>query len=215
VKAFLAGLGIGGLAVALAAQDTLANIFGSVVVAVDQPFKLGEFVQIGPNAGAVEDIGLRSTKLRRADKALVVVPNKVVASEPILNLSRFTRRRSEQVIGIAHGATGPQMDALVEEMRQLILAEKEEVVPESVMVFFRDVTQSSLEIWIVFESKDADFQKHMRLKQRLNVAFMKAVETRGLAFAFPRQAVHLEGGIARKLAQRGGGDEQAPQERQS
>jgi MscS family membrane protein len=199
VKAFLAGLGIGGLAVALAAQDTLANIFGSVVVAVDQPFKVGEFVQIGGNSGAVEDIGLRSTKLRRADKALVIVPNKTVASEAITNLSRFTRRRVEQVIGLTYDAKPEQMDEVVETFRTLILAEQE-VLPESVMVFFRDFSASSLDIWIVYETKDPDFQKHMRLKQRLNVAFMRTVETRKLSFAFPTQTVHLDGTITKRLA---------------
>ncbi|HXA14480.1 MAG TPA: mechanosensitive ion channel domain-containing protein, partial [Opitutaceae bacterium] len=72
VKAFLAGLGIGGLAFALAAQDTIANLFGSVVVALDQPFKIGETVQIGSTTGTIEDIGLRSTKIRTVDKSLVV-----------------------------------------------------------------------------------------------------------------------------------------------
>jgi MscS family membrane protein len=201
VKAFLAGLGIGGLAVALAAQDTLANIFGSVVVAVDQPFKIGEFVQIGGNSGAVEDIGLRSTKLRRADKALVVVPNKTVASEAITNLSRFTRRRVEQVIGLTYDTKPAQMDEVVEAFRQLILAEKE-VAAESVMVFFRDFSASSLDIWVVYETVDPDFAKHMFLKQRLNLAFMKAVEARGLSFAFPSQSVYLEGAIARQIAER-------------
>jgi MscS family membrane protein len=75
VKAFLAGLGIGGLAFALAAQDTLANVFGSVVVAVDQPFRVGDLVQIGAHQGTVEDIGLRSTRLRTADRTVITIPN--------------------------------------------------------------------------------------------------------------------------------------------
>ncbi len=109
VKAFLAGLGIGGLAFALAAQDTIANIFGSVVVAIDQPFKLGEVIKISGNIGMVEDIGLRSTKLRLLDKSLIVMPNKSVASESIVNLSRFTGRRVEQVIGLTYDTTADQM----------------------------------------------------------------------------------------------------------
>jgi MscS family membrane protein len=119
VRAILAGLGLGGLAFALAAQDTLANLFGSIVVAIDQPFRIGEVVQIGANSGAVEDIGLRSTKLRRADKALIIVPNKTVAAEAVVNLARFTRRRTEQVVGLTYDATPDQMDAMVKEIRQL------------------------------------------------------------------------------------------------
>lgn len=190
VKALLAGLGIGGLAFALAAQDTLANMFGSVVVAIDQPFKIGEVIKIQGNIGAVEDIGLRSTKLRLIDKSLMVIPNKTVAAEAIVNLSRFTGRRVEQVIGLTYDTTAAQMDEIVAEFRRLILAE-DEVEAESVICYFRDYSASSLDIWMVFNVKDPDFHKHMQLRQRLSLAFMRAVEARGLSFAFPTQTVHV------------------------
>jgi MscS family membrane protein len=190
VKALLAGLGIGGLAFALAAQDTLANVFGSVVVAIDQPFKLGEVIKIQGNIGTVEDIGLRSTKLRLIDKSLIVMPNKMVAAESIINLSRFTGRRVEQIIGLTYDTTAAQMEEVVAEFRRLLLAEKE-INPDSVICYFRDYNSSSLDIWMVFELKDPDFHKHMQLRQRLNLAFMKTVEARGLAFAFPTQTLHV------------------------
>lgn len=201
VRAFLAGLGIGGLAFALAAQDTIANLFGSVVVAVDQPFKLGEFVRIGANDGIVEDIGLRSTRLRRADKSLIVIPNKTVAAEAVTNLSRFTQRRVEQVLGLTYDTRPEQMEAIVEEFQALILAEPE-VDPSSVMVYFRDYNASSLDIWVVYLTKEPDFPKHMRLRQRLNLAFMRAVQARGLSFAFPSQTLYLGGDAAQELAVR-------------
>lgn len=199
VKTLLAGLGLGGLAFALAAQDTLANVFGSVVVATDQPFKIGEFVKIGGNLGLVEDIGLRSTRLRAPDKSLVVIPNKTVANEAITNLSRLTQRRFEQVIGLTYDAKPEQLEAIVAEVRRLILAEAE-VDPASVMVFFRDFNASSLDLWIVYLTKTPDFAKAMHLKQRLNLAFMRAVDAQGLSFAFPTQTVVLDGPVARQLA---------------
>ena len=200
VKAFLAGLGIGGLAFALAAQDTIANLFGSVVVAIDQPFKLGETMRIGAHLGVVENIGLRSTKLRAMDKSLIVIPNKTVASEAVTNLARFTQRRVEQVIGLTYDTSAEQMVAIVEEFRQLIIAEAE-VDTESVMVFFRDYSASSLDIWIVYAVNDPDFQKHMRLRQRINLALMRAVQAR-LSFAFPTQTVEFGANAAK--AQIGG-----------
>jgi MscS family membrane protein len=148
VKAILAGLGIGGLAFALAAQDTLANIFGAIVVAVDQPFRIGETVRIGTNVGMVEDIGLRSTRIRLIDKSLMVIPNKTVAAETITNLSRFTRRRIDQVIGLTYDTKPEQMDEMVQEIRRIIMAEPE-VDAAGVMVFFRDFNASSLDIWMV------------------------------------------------------------------
>lgn len=191
VKALLAGLGIGGLAFALAAQDTLANLFGSIVVAIDQPFKIGEAVKIGPSEGVVEDIGLRSTKLRTPAQNLIIIPNKTVAAEAIINNSRFVGRRVEQVIALTYHTSAEQMDAIVEDFRKLILAEAE-VDPTSVMVFFRDYSASSMDIWVVYNAKDPDFPKHMHLRQRINLAMMRAVEARGLAFAFPTQTLHLE-----------------------
>lgn len=189
VKAFLAGLGIGGLAFALAAQDTIANLFGSVVVAIDQPFRIGDTVKIGGNSGQVEDIGLRSTKIRLADKSLVIIPNKSVAAEPITNLSRFTGRRVEQVLGLTYDTTPLQMEAIVVELRTLINAEPGVNAAET-HVYFRDFSASSLDLWVVYVAKEADFAQHMALRQRLNLAFMHAISARGLAFAFPSQTVY-------------------------
>ncbi len=201
VKALLAGLGIGGLAFALAAQDTLANVFGSIVVAIDQPFKLGEVVRIGQTVGAVEDIGLRSTRLRLVDKSLMTIPNKTVAAEMITNLSRFTRRRFEQVIGLTYSTKPTDMEAILEDIRNIITSQPE-VDQSGVMVFFRDFSASSLDIWVVYEIPEPDFQQAMRVKQRINLAIMGAVEARGLSFAFPTQTIEFAGAVAAKLAGR-------------
>ena len=199
VSTILSGLGIGGLAFALAAQDTIANLFGSIVVAIDQPFKVGETVKIGANTGTVEDIGLRSTKIRLVDRSLVILPNKLVSSEPITNLSRFTQRRVEQVIGLTYDTTPDQMTSIVEDVRQIIVNESV-VDPSSVMVFFRDFSASSLDLWIVYATKAPDFQEGMGLKQRVNLAIMRAVAARGLSFAFPTSVMHLDGPVAKQLA---------------
>jgi len=190
VKALLAGLGIGGLAFALAAQDTIANVFGSIVVAIDQPFKLGEAVKIGANEGVVEDIGLRSTKLRTPGRNLIIIPNKTVAAEAVINNSRFIGRRVEQVFGLTYDVTPEQMEAIVAEIRGIITGEAE-VDETSVHAYFRDFNTSSLDIWIAYNTKDPDFAKHMALRQRINLAIMRAVSARGLEFAFPTQTLNL------------------------
>ncbi len=199
VKAFLAGLGIGGLAFALAAQDTIANLFGSIVVAIDQPFKVGEAVKIGSSEGTVEDIGLRSTKLRTPGRNLIVIPNKTVAAEAIINNSRFTGRRVEQVIGLTYDTNAVQMEAIVADIRRIITSE-EEVDPSSVHVYFRDYSASSLDIWLAYNVKSADFAKSMALRQRINLAIMRATQQQGLSFAFPTQTLHLPDAITDKIA---------------
>ncbi len=190
VKAFLAGLGIGGLAFALAAQDTIANVFGSIVVAIDQPFKLGETVKIGAQTGTVEDIGLRSTKIRLIDRSLVIIPNKTVAAEAIVNLSRFTQRRVEQTLGLTYDTSPEQMEAILRDFRELI-GNEPEVDPASIIVTFTNLSVSSLDILIVYTTVSPDAPASLKLKERLNLAFMRAVSARGLAFAFPTQTVQL------------------------
>jgi MscS family membrane protein len=190
VKAFLAGLGIGGLAFALAAQDTIANVFGSIVVAIDQPFKVGETVRIGAHVGTVEDIGLRSTKLRLLDRSLMVIPNRTVANDPITNLARFNGRRVEQVIGLTYDTPAAKMEAVVAEIRRIIEAQPEVNAPDT-HVYFRDFSASSMDIWLVYAFKEADFVRHMQVRQRINLEVMRAVEAHGLSFAFPTQTVHV------------------------
>ncbi len=200
VSTILQGLGIGGLAFALAAQDTIANLFGSIVVAIDQPFKLGETVKIAGSTGAVEDIGLRSTKIRLADKSLIAIPNRTVANESIVNLSRFTQRRVEQVLNLTYDTTPEQMETVVADIRALITAEPD-IDAGSVHVYFRDLSASSLDIWLAYVIKNPDFAKHMALRQKLNLAFMRAVGARGLSFAYPTSVMHLDGPVVKQLVE--------------
>lgn len=201
VKAFLAGLGIGGLAFALAAQDTIANLFGSVVVAVDQPFKVGEFVRIGSYEGTVEDIGLRSTKLRTGARTLIAIPNKTVAAEAVTNLTRMPQRRVDQTIGLTYDTTAEQMEAVLADIR-VLLRDDPGVHQELIAVNFANYGASSLDIQIVFFATDPNWARHMELRERINLKIMKAVAAHGLSFAFPTQTVIFDGPIAKKLADR-------------
>jgi MscS family membrane protein len=198
VGAVLAGLGIGGLAFAFAAQDTIANLFGSFVVVMDQPFKVGETVKIGAQTGTVEDIGLRSTRLRLVDRSLVVIPNKLVAAEPVVNLSRFTSRRVEQTLNLTYTTTPAQMEVFVADLREVIHREKQ-VDPASIVVAFHQMGTSSLEILVVYATLSPDFLAHLQLRERLNLAFLRVVAARGLAFAYPTHTLQLESATARAL----------------
>ncbi len=190
VQAFLAGLGIGGLAFAFAAQDTIANLFGSFVVVIDQPFKIGDFVKVGPHEGTVEDIGLRSTRLRSSARTLIVLPNKLVASEAVTNFTRMPQRRVDQTIGLTYNTRPEQMEAILEDIRK-ILHDDPEVHPEFIVVNFTGYGASSLDIQLIYFATNPDFHQHLALRERLNLRILRAVEARGLAFAFPTQTVHV------------------------
>lgn len=190
VKAFLAGLGIGGLAFALAAQDTIANVFGSIVVATDQPFKLGEYVQIGPWKGTVEDIGLRSTKIRTPERTLVVIPNKMVASEVVNNFSRMPQRRVDMAIGLTYDTPLEQMEGVLGDIREIIKTEPG-VHQDLIVANFVGYGASSLDIQIIYFASNPNFLLTLALRESINLKIMRAVTGRGLSFAFPTQTVHV------------------------
>ena len=199
VGAFLTGLGIGGLAFALAAQDTIANFFGSLVVVMDRPFRVGEYVSIGSAEGTVEDIGLRSTRLRTGARTEITIPNKVVANEIVTNFSRMPQRRVDQKIGLTYKTTPTQLEAFLEEVRGILRGDPG-VHQEFIAVNFTGYGESSLDIQLIYFSANPDWKKHMDLRERINLQIMRAVTARGLAFAFPTQTLHVEDEVARKLA---------------
>jgi MscS family membrane protein len=199
VKTFLAGLGIGGLAFALAAQDTIANLFGSFVVAMDQPFHVGDTVQIGSHTGKVEGIGMRSTKLRTPARTLIAIPNRTVANDAIVNFTRMPQRRVDQTIGLTYDTTPEQMASILGELRQL-LNKDPEVHKDSATVYFTNYGDSSLDIQVVYFTANPDWAKHLETRERINLAIMKLIADRKLSFAFPTRTIQLEGPVAKSLA---------------
>jgi MscS family membrane protein len=189
VQSFLAGLGIGGLAFALAAQDTIANMFGSLVVVMDQPFKVGDVVRIGASEGRVEDIGLRSTKIRTLARTVISIPNKTVAAEAITNRSRWPHRQVDQTLGLTYDTTPEQLEAIAEDIRALLRADPG-VQPEIIVVSFANFGASSLDLHLTWFTADFDWARHMEVRERINLKILRAVAARGLAFAFPTQTVH-------------------------
>ncbi|HZL47190.1 MAG TPA: mechanosensitive ion channel family protein [Opitutaceae bacterium] len=199
VGAVLTGLGIGGLAFAFAAQDTIANLFGSFVVVLDHPFKVGDYIRIGSAEGTVEDIGLRSTRLRSAARTQLVLPNKTAAAEVIVNFTRMPQRRVDQKIGLTYATTPEQMEAILEDIRK-ILREDPGVHQEFVTVNFTDYSDSSLDIQIAYFTADPDFKIHLAVRERINLKIMGVVAARGLSFAFPTRTLQFEGELANRMA---------------
>ncbi len=200
VSSLLAGLGIGGLAVALAAQESLGNFFGSISIIADRPFKVGDWIQVGDKIdGDVEEIGLRSTRVRTWAKSQLTIPNKVLAGEIIENWSRMPKRRVKQVVGVTYETKPEDMDGLVEDIRELLRADTD-VHQEFILVNFTDFGSSSLDILVYYFTKTTKWLEHMNVRQRINLKIMKAVQARGLSIAFPTRTVYFEGDIASRMA---------------
>ena len=201
VSSLVAGLGIGGLAVALALQDTLANFFGSVVIFLDRPFGVGDWIKLGDAEGVVEDIGFRSTRIRTWPTTLVSIPNKTVASATIDNWSKMPKRRVMQTVGVTYETGADQMEQAVSEIREIVKHD-EGVDREYLVIRFTEFGDSSLDILLYYFTKGVALADHLATRERINLAIMRTLERMGLSIAFPTQTLYFEGEVAKGLAER-------------
>ncbi len=191
--AVLAGLGLGGVAVALGAQKTLENLFGTLAIAGDRPFKVGDTVTIGTDTGTVEDVGLRSTRLRTAGRSLVTIPNGQVVAERIENLSARERLLFNPILGVVYGTSADQLAYILDEIKRLLLGHPR-VGRDGLRVRLQDLAASALEIEVACWIETRQFHEYTRVVEELNFGFLRIVEQAGTSFAFPSQTLYLARG---------------------
>ncbi len=191
ISGVVAGLGIGGIAVAMASKDALANLFGSIMIISDRPFKVGDWIKVGDDEGIVEQIGFRSTRIRTFPKTQVTVPNAVIANSSINNFSRMPKRRVKMSVGVTYETTADQMEKLVENIRDL-LKNHADVDSDFIMVNFTDFGTSSLDILVYYFTGTTEWARHLQVRQAVNLAIMRLIEESGLSIAFPSRTVYLK-----------------------
>lgn len=196
INSILAGLGIGGLAVALAAQSTLSNWFGAVTIFTDRPFAAGDRVKIGEVEGTVEQVDLRSTRVRTYDGALVTIPNSSVAGSHITNISRMPSRRSNGIIGLAYDTSPEKVEEALGIIRDVLFKESE--IQNSYVVSFEDFGAYALNIRVIYWTQTVDYVRFLAIKERVNLEIMRRFLSAGVEMAFPTQTVYVKtaGGAA-------------------
>lgn len=188
----LAGLGIGGLAVALAAQDTLKNFFGSIMIMSDKPFKIGERVVVEGFDGVIEGIGFRSTRLRTLTGHQVVIPNDRMAQSAVENIGRRPTIRRLTNITVTYDTTPEMMDRALAIIRDLL--ENHEGMPEDFppRVYFSEFNADSLNILVIYWYSPPDYWKFMAFSEGVNLRIMREFNREGIKFAFPSTTTYLE-----------------------
>lgn len=200
IGGILATVGIGGAAFAFAAKDTIANLYGSIALALDRPFRVGDWIQVGDVVdGDVEEIGLRSTKVRTWPKTVISIPNAVLANEMINNFSRMPKRRVKQVVGVTYETSPETMEAIVDDIRRL-LREDDGVQQDFILVNWTDFGSSSLDILVYYFTVTTKWLEYMDVRQRINVKIAKTVAAHGSSVAFPTRTLYFEGDIAKRMA---------------
>lgn len=192
VASLVAGLGVGGLAVALAAQKTFENVFGAFTIGVDQPLREGEFVRVADVLGTVEAIGLRSTRIRTLDRTLVAIPNSELASSRIENYTVRDRMRLSCTIGLVYGTNASALRRVLDGVERL-LREHPKIWPDNVVVRFKELGASSLDIEVMAWFETADWTEFQLIRQQMLIGFMDIVERAGSSFAFPTRTLHIVG----------------------
>jgi len=194
VKSLLLSAGVGGIAVALAAKDTIANFFGSITIFADRPFQIDELVKIGDHYGTVEEVGFRSTRIRTLDGHLVVIPNNTIANTDVENVSKrpFIRRTSNITITYDSGADKTQK--AVEIIKEVLAAASElNTDPErKPRVHFSDFNDWSLNIYMTYWVKPAEYWLYHEVNERINFEIMKKFKVENIEFAFPSQTLYVK-----------------------
>ncbi|MEC9464214.1 MAG: mechanosensitive ion channel family protein [Myxococcota bacterium] len=192
VASLIAGLGIGGLAFALAAKDTIANLFGSATIFASRPFQIGDWVVIGGSTeGVVESVGFRSTRVRTFYNSLISIPNAKVADAVVDNYGAREFRRFKMTIGLTYDTTTEQMQAYVEGVRA-ILKNNPSIRQDAFEVHFNSFGDSSLNVLVYSFLKVPDWSTELREKHNLMLEFMRLADKVGVSFAFPTQTLHLD-----------------------
>ncbi|RCS40553.1 mechanosensitive ion channel family protein [Bremerella cremea] len=190
IVGLLGSLGIGGIAIALAAKDTLSNIFGSLTVMIDRPFEIGDWILTEGVEGTVEKMGLRSTKIRTFNNSLLTVPNSLLITAKVDNMGRRQFRRVNTVVGVQYDTTPEQIDAFCEGIRELIRRQPY-TRKDYYQVYLNEFNSSSLDILVNLYFDCNDWSVELRERHRLFVDIVRLAKRLGVQFAFPTQTIHL------------------------
>lgn len=191
VASLIAGLGIGGLAVALAARETLANFFGSITIFMDRPFKIGDWIKTGDVEGTVEEVGFRSTRVRTFYNSLVSVPNSNLANTDIDNLGLRKYRRLKTVLNLTYSTTPEQMEAFVEGIKAIVKANKH-FRQDMYEVHFNSFGAHSLDVLVYVFFDVPDWSTELQQRHNFFLEVLRLAKEVGVEFAFPTQTLHMD-----------------------
>lgn len=191
VASLVAGLGIGGVAVALAAKDTIANFFGSLMIFIDRPFQIGDWVKIGETEGIVEVVGFRSTRVRTFYNSLVTVPNAHFTEAAIDNLGMREYRRTSTVLNLTYATTPQQIQAFCEGVRAIIVANPH-TRKDYYEVHFSGFGAHSLDVMLYFFFRVDSWTAELEERHNVYLEILRLAKSLAVEFALPTQTLHLE-----------------------
>jgi MscS family membrane protein len=200
ITSILAGLGVGGLAVALAAQDTIKNFFGSLVIFGDHPFQLGDRIVVDETDGSVEEVGMRSTRIRTLDGHLVTIPNGELANKNIRNISKRPYIKRVANITVTYDTPPEKVERAMTLIREALESRNEKMHPDfPPRVYFNNFNSASLNIRVIYWFAPPEYWEFLEFDQAFNLEILRRFNEEGIEFAFPTQTLYLAGDPNRPL----------------
>lgn len=191
VGGIVAGLGLGGLAFALAAQESIKNLLGGVIIVTEKPFTIGDWIKTPSVEGVVEDITFRSTQIRTFAQAVVTVPNSTLSNEPITNWSKMGKRQITFKLGVQYDTSRASLERVVRRIENLLRSHVD-IDQETIMVRFDTFGASSLDIFLYFFTKSVMWSEYLQVKEDINFKIMEILEEENVVVAFPTRTLHFE-----------------------
>ena len=189
VSSLIAGFGITGLAVGFAANATIANVFGTIAIISDKAFEVGDYIKIGSLEGTVEDINLRSTKLRTLDNALTFIPNSTVSNGEIVNVTKAHKRRILETIGVTYDTSDEKLKRAIEILEDIL--QKNSEIYGDYVVFLDTLADSSINIKISAYVKTNNYVKFLKIKEQVLLEAIRRFREEGIDFAFPSRTIYM------------------------
>ena len=193
ITALAAGLGVGGVAIALASKESLENLLGSFTIFFDKPFQVGDIITVGSITGVVEKVGFRSTRVRTFDKSLVTIPNKNLINSELDNLSLKPVRKVHIDVGLTYNTSVDQIKKIVKDIQDLV--DKHPNTNQDGLVRFFNFGASSLDIMVVYFVNSPDWNLLVDTKQEINYKIIEIVKKHGSDFAFPSTSLYFENNL--------------------
>lgn len=191
INGLVAGMGLGSLAIALAAKDTLSNILGGIVIIMEKPFAKGDWILTPSTEGVVEDITFRSSKIRTFAHAVVTVPNATLAAQPITNWSQMGKRRITFTLDLALDSDRASLTKAITRIEQELI-ENKDIHQETIFVKFNEFKEGSLGVLLYFFTTTTVWSEYLSIRQECNLMIMRVLEEEGVALAFPVRRLLME-----------------------
>ena len=190
LSGLIAGLGLGGVIVALAAQDIAKNLFGGMAIIVDKPFSVGDWIQTANYSGTVEDITFRSTRLRMTDNTVVTIQNSTLSNEPVINYAKLPMRRFSTTLNLALETNSNVVENIIGKVK-FALSNTDGVLPNDLNVYLQKIADDGIEIGIFFNTNIVSYYDYLSFCEQVNLLLLKVLESENVKLAYPTQKVYV------------------------